>query len=119
MRVESTSAENYYRQRKGIASVSFLLPLFLFVVYVASGVSKDVQGVVLKIASNYYVALLLYWGLVYLTVNGVLAIPGWIWFKLEKSHGLTHQSLSSWFVDYCRYRALRWAATSIAILWFY
>jgi len=119
MRVESPSAEKYYRHRKGMALVSFLLPVFLFVLFVASGLSKEVQAVVLEIASNYYVALLLYWGLVYLTLNSVMVIAGWVWFKVEKSHGLTHQSLSSWFIDYCRYRVLTWAASSVAIVWFY
>lgn len=119
MRVDSPSAAKYQRYRKTLAVVYLLLPAILLFAFAEYGWSEQLSKLLLRFAGNYYWALLIDWGVIWLGLTVVLLPVSWGWYLLERSHGLARQSYRVWIGDYCRYRAIRWITTSAGFVWFF
>lgn len=98
--------------------VYLLLPAVFLVIF-AEYWSEELSQFLLHLVGNYYCALLIDWGSIWLGTTVVLLPVSWAWYRLERAHGLARQGYRSWIADYCRFQAIRWLVSSAGFVWLY
>ncbi len=117
--MSNPSATKYLRYRQVLGTVYHLLPWLLLLVFADFGFSASYAAFTRHAASNYYLALLLYWGAVHCALSVVLTLVALGLYFVERSAGLARQTLWSWLADFSRLRGLNLLSSTAGILLFY